>query len=83
MAYQGVKTAFNPALKIAYKKALNDANIWNNPIVTEITAAAVFYDAEAYHQDYYSSNKDENSYCSFVITPKVEKFRKLFKDKIK
>lgn len=66
-----------------YKKALNEAKIWNKPIVTEITAATVFYKAEANHQDYYSLNKNENSYCSFVITPKVDKFRKLFKDKIK
>ena len=68
---------------LEYKKALNEAKIWENPIVTEITKADVFYAAEAYHQDYYESNKNGNSYCSFVITPKVEKFRKLFKDKIK
>lgn len=71
------------AKALAYKKALNEAKIWDNPIVTEITAADVFYKAEASHQDYYNANKSENSYCSFVITPKVEKFKKLFKDKLK
>jgi len=66
-----------------YKIALNKAKIWENPIVTEITAASKFYSAESYHQDYYSQNKANNAYCTFVITPKIEKFEKLFKDKMK
>ncbi len=43
------------------------------PIVTEITAASEFYPAEAYHQDYYRQNKGRNPYCSYVITPKLQK----------
>jgi len=70
-------------LAIAYKKKLDAAGIWDKPIVTEITAASKFYVAESYHQDYYALNKAQNSYCSYVITPKLEKFRKVFKDKLK
>ncbi len=62
----------------SYKKVLNVEKIWENPIVTEITAASKFYSAELYHQDYYQQNKSTNSYCTFVITPKVEKFKKIF-----
>lgn len=43
------------------------------PIVTEITAASVFYPGEVYHQDYYSRNKSRNPYCPAVITPKLRK----------
>lgn len=63
-------------------KDLNDAKIWDNPIVTEISKYDTFYTAEGYHQEYFVNNPD-NQYCKLVITPKVEKFEKLFKDKIK
>ena len=46
---------------------------FRNPIVTEVTPAATFYPAENYHQDYYNSNKTRNSYCAYVITPKLDK----------
>jgi len=69
-------------LAIEYKKKLNDAGIWENPIVTEIVPEAEFYTAEDYHQNYYSDNSKQ-PYCTFVITPKLEKFRKVFKDKLK
>ena len=55
---------------------------FENPIVTEITKLNVFYKAEDYHQDYYQNNQTQ-SYCSFVITPKLAKFRKLYADKLK
>ncbi len=67
---------------IAYRKALMDAQIWDNPIVTEIVKYESFFPAEDYHNDYYKNNP-ANSYCSFVITPKVDKFEKIFKDKLK
>ncbi len=51
-------------------------------IVTQITPAVVFYPAEAYHQNYYNQNKQEG-YCTYVITPKVEKLKKQFKNKLK
>ncbi len=65
-----------------YKKKLEEAKIYANPIVTEITKFKKFYPAENYHQDYYEQNKSQ-PYCSFVITPKVEKFKKVFEDKLK
>ncbi len=46
---------------------------FRSSIVTEITPAATFYPAENYHQDYYNSNKTRNSYCAYVITPKLDK----------
>jgi peptide-methionine (S)-S-oxide reductase len=55
---------------------------YENPIVTEITALDVFYEAEKEHQDYYRTNQAQG-YCSFVITPKLAKLRKLHADKLK
>ncbi|WP_369824008.1 peptide-methionine (S)-S-oxide reductase MsrA [Reichenbachiella sp. 5M10] len=65
-----------------YKKELNASGAFNDPIVTEITAFDKFYVAEDYHQNYYNLNGSQ-PYCNFVIKPKVEKFRKVFKDKLK
>ena len=65
-----------------YKSKLTKAKVFDDPIVTEITKLDVFYAAENYHQDYYENNKSQ-PYCSFVITPKVEKFKKVFREKIK
>jgi peptide-methionine (S)-S-oxide reductase len=61
------------------KRRLDEEKIWKKPIVTEITAFEAFYPAEEYHNDYYERNPNQ-SYCSFVITPKVEKFEKAFKE---
>ena len=66
----------------AYMKALTEENVFNKPIVTEITKASTFYKAENYHQNYYNNNKNQG-YCMAVINPKLEKFRKKFKDKLK
>jgi peptide-methionine (S)-S-oxide reductase len=65
-----------------YKKKLDESHIFDNPIVTEIIQASVFYKAEDYHQNYYNLNKSQ-PYCSYVITPKLDKFKKVFKEKIK
>ena len=65
-----------------YLDALEKANIWKDPIVTEIVSFKRFYPAEDYHNDYYENNPS-NSYCSLVITPKIEKFEKVFSDKLK
>lgn len=48
---------------------------FKNPIVTQIRKAETFYPAENYHQDYYTLNKSNNSYCRFVIKPKLEKLK--------
>ena len=65
-----------------YRKKLTEEKIWDKPIVTEITKFEKFYPAEDYHQEYYENNPNQG-YCAYVITPKVEKFEKIFKDKLK
>ncbi|WP_240324934.1 peptide-methionine (S)-S-oxide reductase MsrA [Lutibacter oceani] len=62
--------------------ALTNANIFNKPIVTEVTEFDVFYKAEEYHQNYYNNNKTQG-YCMAVINPKLEKFIKKYKTKLK
>ena len=64
------------------KKQINEEKLYDKPIVTEIAPFTKFYKAEDYHQNYYDNNPNQG-YCSFVIAPKVEKFEKLFKDKLK
>ena len=64
------------------KHELDSAKIWDEPIVTEISPFKKFYKAEDYHQNYYNNNSFQ-PYCSFVITPKLEKFEKVFADKLK
>ena len=61
---------------------LNKAKVYNNPIVTKVEPFKVFYKAEDYHQNYYANNKSQ-PYCKMVIQPKIEKFEKVFKDKLK
>jgi peptide-methionine (S)-S-oxide reductase len=63
-------------------KRLTDENVYDQPIVTEITPASEFYKAEDYHQNYFANNP-QNPYCSAVIQPKLYKFAKEFTEKIK
>ena len=63
-------------------KQLSDGKLWRDPIVTEVTAASVFYMAENYHQEYFANNPGAG-YCQFVVAPKVAKFRKHFLAKLK
>lgn len=65
-----------------YKAELNKENVFGKPAVTEISALDKFWPAEKYHQDYYENNSTQG-YCQFVIVPKLQKFRKIFKDKLK
>jgi peptide-methionine (S)-S-oxide reductase len=65
-----------------YKQRLNEENAFGKPVVTEISELKDYYKAEDYHQNYFNENGDA-PYCSFVIEPKLEKFRKAFKEKIK
>ena len=60
-----------------YKKKLDAAGAFSAPIVTEISATSLFYKAEKYHQNYFNDNPQQ-SYCRFVVKPKVEKFEKVF-----
>ena len=65
-----------------FKKKLDESGAFGNPIVTAIEPYTNFYVAENYHQDYYNKNGNQ-PYCYFVIRPKLEKFEKAFKDKMK
>lgn len=65
----------------AWKANLNDKKVFPNPIVTQVASASTFYPAEDYHQDYYNQNGTE-PYCQIVIKPKMDKFLKVFKDKL-
>jgi peptide-methionine (S)-S-oxide reductase len=65
-----------------YKDELNKSGAFDNPIVTTLEPAGTFYPAEDYHQNYYNNNS-EQGYCQMVIRPKVEKFKKVFKNKLK
>lgn len=70
----------NEAQKMAaekLKQELDKSGAFANPIVTEITALSNYYPAEDYHQNYYNQNSGQ-SYCQFVIAPKLEKFEKVF-----
>jgi len=64
------------------KKELDASGSWDAPIINEISPLTNFYAAENYHQNYYNSNPNQ-SYCSYVIGPKLEKFKKVFKEKLK
>jgi peptide-methionine (S)-S-oxide reductase len=66
-----------------YKEELNKNGAFDKPIVTEITAFTKFYPAEDYHQEYFQNNENANPYCRIVIRPKLDKFKKVFKDKLK
>jgi len=65
-----------------FKKELDGSGAFDDPIVTEIVPLKTFYKAEDYHQNYFNENGSQ-SYCRFVIQPKVEKFKEVFKTKLK
>jgi peptide-methionine (S)-S-oxide reductase len=65
-----------------YKELLTAAKTFAKPIVTKISEATQFYKAEDYHQNYYNLNKSVG-YCSYVITPKMQKLQELFSSKLK
>ncbi|GAB2782469.1 peptide-methionine (S)-S-oxide reductase MsrA [Rhabdobacter roseus] len=64
------------------KEALDKSGAYARPIVTEIAPIDTFYVAEDYHQHYFANNP-EQGYCAFVIAPKLDKFRKVFKEKLR
>lgn len=65
-----------------YKLKLENAKVWEKPIVTEIMEINNYHNAETYHKNYYELNPD-NAYCQSVVRPKVEKFKKVFQQKLK
>jgi peptide-methionine (S)-S-oxide reductase len=70
------------SIALEYKKKIDDSKVFDSHVVTEISPVINFYKAEDYHQNYYNDNTNQ-SYCSIVITPKLEKLKKIFKDKLK
>lgn len=75
-------TAVQQQLAEEKKAALNREDAFGAPVVTEISAFETFYPAEDYHQDYYAINPNQ-PYCSRVVGPKLDKFRKVFKERLK
>jgi len=65
-----------------YKRKLNEEHAYTSDVVTEISPYTKFYKAEDYHQNYYNENGAQ-PYCMMVIRPKMDKFEKVFKDKLK
>ncbi len=65
-----------------YKAELDASGIYDAPVVTAVEPFTVFYPAENYHADYYKRNPSQ-PYCHYVIKPKMEKFRKVFGNKLK
>jgi peptide-methionine (S)-S-oxide reductase len=65
-----------------YKQRLTTEKVWDNPIVTEISPLSNYYPAEDYHANYFELNPG-NAYCQAIVRPKVEKFRKVFADRMK
>ena len=83
--YRSVVFYHNEKQKVETEKFIYNlevSTVFEDKIVTEITEFTVFYKAEAYHQDFYKNNK-ENKYCNAVLNPKLLKFRKRFKEKLK
>lgn len=75
----------NPEQKLAAQSiiaALKKAKVYDDPIVTTLEPLTTFYKAEAYHQNYYQNNKNQQ-YCQMVIQPKMTKFEKIFKNRLK
>jgi peptide-methionine (S)-S-oxide reductase len=74
--------ATQKALAEKYKAELDASGAFNKKIVTEISPIKNFYAAEDYHQKFYDNNPS-NGYCNYVIKPKLDKFEKVFKDKLR
>ena len=59
---------------------VHNREIGDDAIITQVRPATTFYKAEEYHQDYYKNNPQQG-YCSFVVAPKLKKFREKFAEK--
>jgi len=64
------------------KSSLENLKVYPKPIVTQIVPLENYFEAEAYHHDYFSKNP-QNQYCQMVVKPKIEKFKSVFVGKIK
>ncbi len=83
--YRSVIFYMNEEQKLTAEKSMEEANEsgdFSSPIVTEISEASTFWVAESYHHDYLKHNP-QNPYCQAVVTPKFEKFKLKFADRLK
>jgi len=82
--YRSVIFYENEAQKAAAEKVIKEtaSKMYDQPVVTEIAPLEAFYPAEAEHQDYYERVGNRNPYCTFVISPKVNKVRKKYANRI-
>lgn len=83
--YRSVIFYHNEAQKAIAEQSIREVapSVWQAPVVTQLEPLDAFFKAEDYHQDYYVKVGDRNPYCTIVISPKVNKFRKKFADKLK
>lgn len=83
--YRSVIYTRSPEQKAVAEEVIREveaSGVWSGPIVTEVAPLTEFYPAEHYHQDYYRLNGDQ-PYCRAVIAPKIDKLRKLYRDRLK
>ncbi len=81
--YRSTIMYHSPAQQQTAQEAIKAAaQLWDNPIVTEIVPLDVFYPAEDYHQEYFANNPNQ-PYCRMIVQPKVRKFRSLYLDRLK
>lgn len=81
--YRSVIFANSPEQMATARQVIAEmAHVWDAPIVTELAEAPAFYRAEEYHQNYFATHPLQ-SYCAFVVAPKVAKFRKVFENKLR
>lgn len=82
--YRSVIFYHDETQKAIAEQVVNEfaSQVWDDPIVTEISPFTAFYKAEQYHQNYYRNNP-EQAYCRVVINPKLEKFRKMYAELLK
>ena len=81
--YRSVVYHLSPQQQAVARKVMAEmAVVWDAPIVTELAPAPTFYPAEAYHQDYFSHHPLQ-SYCAFVVAPKLAKLRAMHASRVK
>jgi peptide-methionine (S)-S-oxide reductase len=68
--------------EIAERSIEEASTVWDDPVVTELKPLQEFYEAEAYHHNFFK-NHPEQAYCQIIINPKLEKLRRLYSDKLK
>ena len=68
---------------LEYIGILRDEKVFDQPIVTQVSPASTFYEAEDYHKNYFERKGTENPYCQLVVKPKIDKFKQYYASKLK